>query len=92
MKSESEQEVLSAMQKWNGKVDRSKIENQIESWVSAGVAFPNSPEGTRLIYKSESKVGIDERQRPSSWGKRLPKRSTIAADVYVNCGTEEYEH
>ena len=93
MKSENEQEVMRTVQRWNAKVDKNAIESQIATWISAGVAFPNSPEGTRLIYKSESKIGIDERQRPFSAGsRRLSKRSTIAADVYVNCGSEEYDY
>lgn len=74
-------------------MDKSSIDNQIATWISAGVAFPNSPEGTRLIYKSESKVGIDDRQHPFSMGsRRMSKRSTLAADVYVNCGSEEYDY
>ena len=93
MKSENEQEVMRTVQRWNAKMDKNSIESQLATWISAGVAFPNSPEGTRLIYKSESKIGIDERQRPFSAGsRRLSKRRTIAADVYVNCGSEEYDY
>jgi len=63
-----------------------KPEDEINEWIDRGMAFLSTPEGTRSIYKSEYELA--KHQRVTSKG--LPKRNTMAAEVYVNTGTKEY--
>ena len=76
-------EVRETIALWQGNAE-SYDEDILDQWVESGVAFYNSSEGIRSIYKSEKKMNknIKRLVKPS-------RRNFMAADVYKNIGTEE---
>lgn len=87
VKNEYEKSVSETIESWKAQIGglTKKPEDEINEWIDRGMAFLSTPEGTRSIYKSEYELA--RHQRVTSKG--LPKRNTMAAEVYVNTGTKD---
>jgi hypothetical protein len=79
---ESERSILDTIELWNEETDLAE-EETIQRWVDSGLAFLSTAEGQRAIYKKEQKLA------KTSIVTNKPRRRPMAADVYVNAGTEE---
>lgn len=56
----------------------------MEAWGKAGLVFPSTPEGVRLMHTTEEKNLHGSRQTM----KKPSSMKFSSADVYINAGTE----
>ncbi|KAJ1429401.1 hypothetical protein B484DRAFT_60575 [Ochromonadaceae sp. CCMP2298] len=80
---DGEQAILDTIECWStGKLEVE--DDEIVRWIDKGLAFWMNPEGTRSIHISE----VKEKPPATAMLDRRPKSAWLAADVYVNCGTD----
>jgi len=84
---DGEDEIFATISSW-GTGKKKEKEEAVKQWTEQGSAFWMDAEGTRAVHLAEIK-----RKRPSSTSLKLPaikpKNKWIAADVYVNCATDD---
>jgi hypothetical protein len=88
VKSEFEKDICAIVEGWKEQpLEKSEYSQKyIDEWLESGKAFLSTAEGTRSIYKSESKI---TNQRLSLVSSKRPKQKLMAVETYVNCGSKE---
>ena len=56
----------------------------VDTWIENGQAFFSTPEGTRSMHRTE----LNQKPPLTSSGPRKYRRRWLAADLYVQCGSD----